>query len=134
MSASCKGSMLKRLVHENHSVSRPMYLYTANESRRTNRHLSDRRTIDVLNIFQLFILNYVYLALCRSRCEFVGSQSILSRANAAAFSLNSTAAVSSYHPRDILVDMPRYPRYENATRMSGVSGDFPVQLATRLTD
>jgi len=35
-------------------------------------------------------------------------------------------------PRSILVDTPDTP--EDVTKISGVSDDFPVQLATRLAD
>ena len=51
-------------------------------------------------------------------------------------SLNSMGAVSSLHPRDILVETSdtRDGPCEDATRMSGVLGDFTVQLATRLPD
>jgi len=45
---------------------------------------------------------------------------------------NSTAAVSSQHLRHILADTP--DTRDILARMSRVSGDFPVQLATRLPD
>ena len=53
---------------------------------------------------------------------------------------NSMGTVSSQHPRDILARMSLTCHEEigrvrdDATRMSRVSGDFTVQIATRLPD
>ena len=47
------------------------------------------------------------------------------------FNLNYTEVVFSYHPRDILADTPTR---ERMSRVSNVTGDFPIQINTRLHD
>ena len=70
-------------------------------------------------------------SVCRARLQTL--HSVRDNCRARCLSLNSTGAVSSQHPRGHTLLHARHPR-EDATMMSRVSGDLPVQLATRLPD